>query len=146
MTFTEDEHKVFQMRGINNRDNDTIAKLMKKNTNEIKTILKKIINKMKKKMMPEWLIAANLNMNVEDLKLYTDEVQPNETEIHKRLYELERNAECHKHTEEQLRMRVAQLEEQLDYRISRIEERVKLYCQPGYTSDYNGGFIRRPDM
>jgi len=49
MTFTEDEHKVFQMRGINNRDNDTIAKLMKKNTNEIKTILKKIINKMKKK-------------------------------------------------------------------------------------------------
>lgn len=146
MTFTEDEHKVFQMRGINNHDNDTIATLMNKNTNEIKTIIKQIINKMNKKMMPEWLIAANLNMNVEDLKLYMDEVPPNETEIYKRLYELERNVECRKHTEEQLRMRVAHLEEQLDYRIRHIEERVKLYCLSGYTSDSNGGFNSRPDI
>lgn len=132
MSFTQEEQQIFQLRCINHYDNETIASVTGKNIREVKSLITALIDKMKKKMMPEWLIALNLNMKEEELELYKEDVRPDMTadpELYKRICELELNAACHKHTEEQLRLRVAQLEEQLDYRLTRIEERVKLYSQ-----------------
>lgn len=132
MSFTQEEQQIFQMRCIHHQDNDTIASITNKNILEVNSLITGLINKMKKKMMPDWLIAQNLNMRVEEIDLYKEDTRQNTTidqELYKRICELELNAACHKHTEEQLRMRVAQLEEQLDYRLARIEERVKLYSQ-----------------
>lgn len=132
MSFTQEEQQIFQLRCINHYDNDNIASITNKNIREVKSLITDLINKMKKKMMPDWLIAQNLNMSVEEMDLYKEDTRQHTTtdqELYKRICELELNAACNKHTEDQLRMRVAQLEEQLDYRLARIEERVKLYCQ-----------------
>lgn len=131
MSFTQEELQIFQMRGINNYDNDKISSITGKNIHEVKSLITTLIHKMEKKMMPICLIAQNLNMNVEELDLYKENHREHNTshpELYKRICELELNAVCNKHTEEQLRIRVAQLEEQLHYRLTCMEERIKLYC------------------
>jgi len=146
MTFTKEEHTVFHMRGINKHDNKTIANLMNKNIDEVKIIIKGVIHKLKKNMMPEWLIAENLHMKIDELSLYedtvlsTEDIAPsNDEEVAKRVYELEVIVESQKHTQELLKMRVAQLEEQLDYRIYRMEERIRLYCKSNYSQECERG-------
>lgn len=149
MSFTKEEQQIFQMRCINNYDNDEIASITGKNISEVKSLICVLIHKMEKKMMPNYLIALNLNMTVEELDIYKENKQQHTTSdtelLNKRICELEINCEYHKHAEQQLRRRVAQLEEQFDYRIKRMEERIKLNWEHDRYTSSNKDLYLHPD-